>query len=251
MKKNLRNSLDDPNTTVEHGNIISAKPFLKQIYVEWYKDMLARLNPLKGRGMLLELGSGGGFLKSIEPEIVTSDIMELPNVDMVCDAEKFPFEDQTIAGIMMLDVFHHIPRPYLFLKEAQRTLVPGGKIVMVEPANTIFSRFVYTYFHHEKFDSKGEMEIKPGNPLSDANIAFPYIYFERELLFFKEQFPALKINEIKYHTPFKYILSGGLSHRPFAPFRAYKLISGIEKILAPLRKYIGMFCTIEVEKINT
>jgi SAM-dependent methyltransferase len=248
MKKRLRDSLDDPKTTLEHGNIISNKPFLKQIYFEWYKDMVARVSSLKGRGVLLELGSGGGFLKSVEPEVVTSDIMELPDVDMVCNAEMMPFEDQTVAGIMMLDVFHHIPRPYLFLKEAQRTLVPGGKIVMLEPANTLFSRFVYTYFHHEPFDPEGEMEIKPGNPLSNANMAFPYIYFERELLFFKEQFPALKINEIKYHTPFRYILSGGLSHRALAPFRSYNFICGIEKILSPLRKYIGLFCTIEIEK---
>ncbi|MDR3194247.1 MAG: class I SAM-dependent methyltransferase, partial [Tannerella sp.] len=136
--------MDDPNTTLDHGKLILDKPFLRQIYTEWYQDMMARVNTVKEDGNVLEIGSGGGFLKSVFPKVITSDIMRLPNVDMVCDAEQLPFEDHSMAGIVMLNVFHHIPRPYLFLKEAQRTLIEGGKIVMTEPANTLFSRFVYT-----------------------------------------------------------------------------------------------------------
>jgi SAM-dependent methyltransferase len=240
---------DSPSTSLEHGRIILNKPFLRKIYLEWYQDIIIRLQLVKENGRLLELGSGGGFLKSICPEVITSDIMELPNVDMVCNAEMLPFDDCAIAGIVMLNVFHHIPRPFLFLKEAQRTLACGGKIVMIEPANTLFGRFVYTRFHHEPFDAKGKMEITPGNPLSNSNQAFPYIYFKRELALFKENYPALKINEIKYHTPFKYILSGGLSHQSFVPGWSYKFITGVEKMLSPLWRYIGLFCTIEIEKI--
>jgi SAM-dependent methyltransferase len=249
MNKKSLHTLDSPSTSLEHGNIILNKPFLKKIYLEWYRDLMTRLQPVKKSGRLLELGSGGGFLKSIYPEVITSDIMELPNVDMVCNAEMLPFDDCTVAGMMMVDVFHHIPRPFLFLKEAQRTLVPGGKIVMIEPANTLFGRFIYTHFHQEPFDVKGKMEIAPGNPLSNANAAFPYIYFKRELAFFKENYPALKINEIKYHTPFKYILSGGLSYKSLVPGWSYKFINGIEKTVSPLWRYIGLFCTVEIEKV--
>jgi len=250
MKKDLQNALDDPNTTLGHRDIIQNKPFLNNIYVEWYEELVGRVWDYDGEGILLELGSGGGFLKAMYPEVITSDLMQLPDVDMVCDAESLPFEDNTIAGILMVNVFHHIPRPYLFLNEAQRTLIDGGKIVMIEPANTLFSRFVYKWFHHEPFNPKGGLEIKPGNPLSNSNQAFSYIYFIREQEYFRKNFGSLRINEIQYHTPLRYILSGGLSHRALAPVRSYDFICKTERFFSSWSKYTGLFCTIEIEKIK-
>ena len=120
--------------------------------------------------------------------MVTSDILSLPNVDKVFSAEELPFNENELASIVMLNVFHHIPKPYLFLKEAERTLVKGGKIIMIEPANSALARFIYKRFHHEPFDEKGGREIEAGNPLSNSNQALPYIYFERDLNLFKTQF---------------------------------------------------------------
>ncbi len=254
--KELNKKLDDPQASLRHRDIILGKPFLKQIYQEWYQDFIQTSQSVKNEGdnrvgeTNLEIGSGGGFLKSVFPEVLTSDILELPGVDLVCNAENLPFDDNSLSCIMMLNTFHHIPRPYLFLNEAQRTLKRGGKIIMIEPANTLLSRFIYQNFHHEPFDTKGEMEILPGNPLSNSNQAFPYIYFEREKNLFKENYPLLKINVIKYHTPLRYILSGGLSHKAMVPAGWYKFIKGVETLLSPLSKKVGLFCTIEIEKIG-
>jgi SAM-dependent methyltransferase len=245
----LKNNLDEPETSLIHRNIILNKPFLKQIYLEWYEEFIERATGVGKDGIFLELGSGGGFLKSVFPQVITSDIQELPNVDLVCNAEDLPFDAASIACIMMLNVFHHIPRPYLFLAEAERTLVEGGKIVMTEPANTFFSRFVYRHFHHEPFDPEGGMEIAPGNPLSLSNQAFPYIYFQRERPLFDERYRSLRINSIRFHTPLRYILSGGLSHRALVPMQLYGLVRGVERMLSPLSPRIGLFCTIEIEKV--
>ncbi|MDR1746543.1 MAG: class I SAM-dependent methyltransferase [Tannerella sp.] len=242
--------LDDPQTTLIHRDIILNKPFLKRIYLDWYQHFLKIAKTVENDGIVLELGSGGGFLKSIFPEVITSDIQQLDGVDMVCNAENLPFEDESIACILMLNVFHHIPRPYLFLQEAQRTLVKSGRIVMIEPANTLFSRFIYKNFHHEPFNPKGEMEISQGNPLSNSNQAFPYIYFIRERTAFEQNYKNLKIRAIKYHTPFRYILSGGLSHKSLAPNCLYGTVAATEKILSPLSPQLGLFCTIEIEKTD-
>jgi SAM-dependent methyltransferase len=247
----LRNKLDEPETSVMHREIILNKPFLKRIYLEWYRQFIDLATGVGREGIFLELGSGGGFLKSVFPQVLTSDIQELPHVERVCNAEELPFDDRSIACIMMLNVFHHIPRPYLFLSEAERTLVEGGKIVMTEPANTFFSRFVYRNFHHEPFDPKGAMEIAPGNPLSLSNQAFPYIYFQRERQLFDERYPSLRINSIRFHTPLRYILSGGLSHRALVPLPLYGLVKAVEWVLSPLASCLGLFCTIEIEKCNT
>ena len=240
--------LDDPRTTLAHRDIILHKPFLKRLYLDWYQVFIKTSREING-GKFLEIGSGGGFLKDIFPEVITSDILELPHVDHVFSAEKMPFKDKELATIMMLNVFHHIPHPHLFLKEAERTLLKGGKIVMIEPANSTLSRFIYKRFHHEPFDEQGGREIKAGNPLSHSNQALPYIYFERDLDIFKKEYPSLKINSVKYHSPFSYIISGGVSRSAMLPYFMYSLVKFKEWLLSPFSKKLGLFCTIEVEKI--
>ncbi|MDP1800614.1 MAG: class I SAM-dependent methyltransferase [Bacteroidota bacterium] len=240
--------LDDPKATLAHRDIILQKPFLKQLYNDWYEVFIKKSKEIKN-GKYLEIGSGGGFLKEVFPEVITSDILALPNVDMVFSAEEMPFKENELASIVMLNVFHHIPKPHLFLKEAQRTLVKGGKIIMTEPANSALGRFIYKRFHHEPFDEKGQREIKAGNPLSNSNQALPHIYFERDLDIFKKDFPQLKINSIKYHSPFSYIISGGVSRSAMLPFFMYNFVKAMEWLFSPLSKQFGLFCTIEVEKI--
>jgi len=240
--------LDDPNASLAHRDIILKKPFLKRLYNDWYLIFIIKSKEIKN-GKYLEIGSGGGFLKDVFPEVITSDILTLPNVDLIFTAEEIPFKENELASIVMLNVFHHIPKPHLFLKEAQRTLIKGGKIIMTEPANSSLARFIYKRFHHEPFDEKGQREIKAGNPLSNSNQALPYIYFERDLDLFKKDFPLLKINSINYHSPFSYIISGGVSRSAMLPFFMYNFVKGIEWLFSPFFKQIGLFCTIEIEKI--
>jgi SAM-dependent methyltransferase len=240
--------LDDPKATLAHRDLILQKPFLKRLYNDWYDVFIKKAKEIR-TGKHLEIGSGGGFLKEVFPEVITSDILALPNVDMVFSAEEIPFKENELASIVMLNVFHHIPKPYLFLQEAQRTLVKGGKIIMTEPANSALGRFIYKRFHHEPFEENGPREIKAGNPLSNSNQALPHIYFERDLDLFKKEFPLLKINSIKYHSPFSYIISGGVSRSAMLPYFMYNFVKGIEWLFSPLSKQIGLFCTIEVEKI--
>jgi SAM-dependent methyltransferase len=247
-KYKLEFDLDDPKATLAHRDIILQKPFLKKLYHDWYKVFITKTSHIKN-GKHLEIGSGGGFYKEINPLVITSDILNLPNVDKVFSAEALPFKENELASIVMLNVFHHIPKPHLFLKEAQRTLVKGGKIIMIEPANSNLGRFIYKRFHHEPFDENGSREIDPGNPLSNSNQALPHIYFERDLELFKKDFPQLKINSIQYHSPFSYIISGGVSRSAMLPFIMYPVVKTAEFILSPLSKQLGLFCTLEIERV--
>ena len=120
---------------------------------------------------------------------------------------------------------------------------------MIEPANSAFGRFIYKKFHHEPFDEKGPREIKAGNPLSNSNQALPSIYFERDIDIFKQDYPGLKINSVKHHTPFLYIISGGVSRSAMLPFFMYNFAKAIQWLFTPLQRQLGLFCTIEVEKI--
>ena len=49
------------------------------------------------------------------------------------DGEKIPFKNASLRGIVMIDVFHHIPCVKSFLTEATRCVRAGSVIVMIEP----------------------------------------------------------------------------------------------------------------------
>jgi SAM-dependent methyltransferase len=243
-------NLDDPDNIYVLRKIIQRKPFLRNIYLSFYQIFLNILSTLKIQGEVIELGSGAGFLKKIEPHIITSDIINYEGVDKVFSALDMPFSDNSIRAFLMIDVLHHIKDSRLFFQEMQRCLKVGGKVVMIEPANTIWSRFIYSKFHHEPFDTRGGWGFEEGGPLSGANMAIPYIIFERDIQQFREEFPNFKICSTSVHTPFRYLISGGLSFRQLLPSFTYPLVSFGEFLLTPLNRFLGMFMTIELEKIN-
>lgn len=239
--------IDDPKRSEYHAELIKSKPFLKSIYKDWYNIFKSFINTVPN-GKLIEIGSGGGFIKEVIPQVITSDIMPLKNCDLQFSAEEMPFMDDEVASIFMINVLHHISKPDIFLKEASRTLKKGGKLIMIEPANSNLSRYIYKKFHHEPFDTKAGWDLKRDTPLSESNQAVPWIIFERDYQKFKNLFPELKLTSINYHTPLSYILSGGLSRKTLVPDFSYPLIKFSESILSPFSRQLAMFQTIVITK---
>jgi len=244
MKIESEYELDDPRRTLEHRDIILSKPFLKRIYEEWYTEILQEAKETP-EGIMLEIGSGGGFIKDMNSSVITSDILELPNVDQVFSAEEMPFSDKEVSSIMMVNVFHHIPNVRNFLKESSRVLKKGGKIIMIEPANSLLSRFIYKNFHHEMFDEKRDWTFPQSGPLSGSNQALPYIVFKRDKKEFEASFPNLSINKFYLHTGYRYILSGGVSRNQIIPGFMYSFFKKLEGVLP---NCTGLFQTIVIEK---
>lgn len=240
-------SLDDAALSQLHRQIICKKKFLRRIYEDFYQELMeaAGFRPNKS---ILELGSGGGFLKELYPTIITSDVLQLPSVDKIFSATAMPFDDQSLDAIVMIDVLHHIPDVRAFFREAARCLKPGGRVVMIEPANTCWGRFIYTHFHHEGFDPAARWEFQSQGPLSTANGALPWIVFHRDRRQFESEFPSLQIMNIRHHTPFRYLLSGGLTLRQLVPTWSYPVFKVLEFCLNPLSGSLGMFQTIILEK---
>ncbi len=241
--------LDDPATTLLHAEIIQKKPFLRKLYVDFYKQ-LEKVVSNPEEKVLVELGSGAGFIKEVISNAITSDILELPNVDKVFSALEMPFEKASVDAFFMFDVLHHITDPRAFFREALRCLKIGGRIVMIEPANTLWSRFIYKNFHHELFDTQAKWELdslQETGPLSHGNGALPWIIFSRDRRIFENEFPSLRIVRMRNHTPLRYLLSGGLTLRQLVPSFTYPAVKAIEYAFNNL---LGMFQTIELEKVD-
>ena len=243
-------NLDDPSVTLLHSRILQRKGFLRRLYTDFYRDISDRLPERESR-VVVELGSGGGFIKEIIPEAITSDVLELPHIDKVFSACEMPFEDGSVDAIVMIDVLHHIGEPCRFFDQAVRCLRNGGKIVMIEPANTLWSRFIYGKFHHELFDPQAGWGHDQPGPLSGGNGALPWIIFCRDRGRFVKEYKQLSVKSIKLHTPLAYLLSGGFTLRQLVPSFCYRLVRGLEYVLSPMNRWLAMFATIELLKRNS
>lgn len=238
--------LDDPRRTELHKQIILGKPFLKKLYTLWY-NQLAAFIPANAE-KVVELGSGGGFLKDVVGNVITSDVLPLEGNDMVVDGLNMPFANDEVDAFIMVDVFHHVPDSKRFLEEMNRCLKPGGRIIMSEPCNSAWGRFIYTRFHHETFNPEGDWTIPGTGPMSDANGALPYIVFERDKDVFTRHFPELQILVNQKHTPLRYLLSGGVSMKSLVPSFSFGFFTFAEKILSPFSGWFSMFQRIVIEK---
>jgi len=237
--------LDDPTTTELRRKVISSKPLLKAIYDEWYGMLAAGLPP--GGAPVLELGSGGGYCDRYIPGLITSEVFHCPGVHLQLDAQQMPFPTGSLRAIVFTGVMHHIPNVRRFLTEASRCLQVGGKIVMIEPWVTPWSHYVYTYLHHEPFDTETpDWSFQSSGPLSDANIAIPWIVFKRDRRIFESEFPELRVEEIRPFLPFRYVISGGLALRNIVPAFTNPLWIGLERLVAPWMSSLGMYAFISL-----
>lgn len=243
-------NLDGPQAIGVHRNIILSKSFLKKLYLDFYGQFQKQAEELSGRpGRLLELGSGGGFLKSVIPDMITSDVCQDPLIDRVVFADRLPFEAGGLKGIFCLNVLHHLAKPEPFFLEAQRTLTSGGRIVMIEPFNSVWSRFFYKNFHYEPFDeTMTGWDIPEQGRLSTSNQALAWIIFHRDRSRFETRFPALRIRSLKPHTVSRYALSGGVTYRAFAPSFSFPIFSALDGALSAFPSLFPIFETIILEK---
>ncbi|MEI7950035.1 MAG: hypothetical protein WCI66_07360 [Gammaproteobacteria bacterium] len=76
-----------------------------------------------------------------------------------------------------------------------------------------------------------------------------HIYFERDRELFDTLYPRLQIRSITYHSPLTYIVSGGVARSAMLPGFMYGLVRAVEGLLSPFARQLGLFCTIELQKL--
>jgi SAM-dependent methyltransferase len=91
------------------------------------------LRHCKNDGLCLEVGSGPGFLKQLFPHLISTDVVWCPWVDIVADAQELPLQNSSISNLLGMDVLHHLSTPMRVLEEVERVLIPGGRLILIEP----------------------------------------------------------------------------------------------------------------------
>lgn len=221
---------------VEHRLQWEEKPALREVYTDLYQRMAARLAP----GQTLEVGGGSGNLKAYAPQVVSTDLLEVPWLDAVADAQALPFADASFDNVVLFDVLHHVAHPRAFFSEAARVLRKGGRLVMAEPAITPLSGLFYRFLHPEpvmfQVDPLADRGAGSARDAFEANQAIPTLLFGRDRAAFQQAFPQFRICETTRLGLFAYPLSGGF--RPWSLIPA-SAVGGLLRLEGRLLPFLG------------
>jgi SAM-dependent methyltransferase len=231
--------------------IIGERPLMREVYGLWYQRLLADAASVPGGpqgGGLLELGSGGSTLKELCPEVITSDVVE-GVAERVIDARSLPFPDASLRAIFLTHAFHHIPDAEQFLREAERVLVPGGVVSMIEVPHTRFARFFFTRFHPEPYDDRApKWAFHQADVMLESNQALSWNVFFRDRDRFQQLFPGLQVEPPTLLPWFSYVLSGGVTRRNLIPRWLVPLVRTADALLRPLDPLMALHWHLTVRK---
>jgi SAM-dependent methyltransferase len=245
--------VDGLDCSIAHRQGLQRKAILRLLFERFYRECrsmdLRYFDGVPGRR--LEIGSGAGVIKSVLPDVITSDIKQLPFLDIVLRGEAMPFPANSLRAIYAINVFHHIPAPRLFLREMLRVLHPGGGFILIEPFYGPLACWVFRHLHaSEGFDPGATAWETAGmvGPMSNANQALSYLVFTRDRARFDEEFPDLEVVVDRPHTHLWYVVSGGLNFRQLLPDGFVPLVRFAERLLAPLNPWLALQHTVVVRK---
>ena len=250
--------VDDPGSRIPlHRQLIDAKPLLRAGYLHWYQELLPAYHETAHlEGEIIELGCGPSFLEEFVPGLVKTDSVPNPYAHKIVDAMRMDYPDATLRAILAVGVLHHLPHPGRFLREAERCLKPGGRLVLVEPSHHYpapgFPKALFSLLdHYEYFDDTVQSwENEGAGNMRGANLALTWLIFERDREIFARRYPSLRIRDLHYHSFLSHILAGGFSLRSVVPRSAISTLFALERALTPFMHRLGAMITVHLEKID-
>jgi SAM-dependent methyltransferase len=244
-----RSGVPDPRQ-LERDRIWKEKPTLRLLYTDYHRRLIAACPD----GPLLDIGGGTAHVKNVRSDVLSIDILPFSGIDVVCDAHSLPFPDGKFAGIIMIDVLHHLEQPIVFLNEASRVLRRGGVLAMIEPGMSTIAYPFYHYLH------QADMRIDPFLPGPakssrdpyDADQAIPTILFapaNRPRLY--EAVPELKVRQVDWLSLFAFPLSGGFKSWCLMPSQlAGALVKFEDKLPRSMREFLVFAFSLPCRKLD-
>lgn len=237
---------------ITHRELWERKKALRLIYQDYHRQLFENCP----EGAVLDIGGGTAHIKETHPDVVSADIQSFPGIDVVADAHQLPFQNCFFAGVVMLDVMHHLERPIEFLEEASRVLRPGGRLVMIEPAMTTLAQRFYDRFHEEPVDMNVDpfapVTINPNRDPFDSNQAIPSLLFAttpaRQRV--EQTIPSLRVRSVDWHSLIAYPMSGGFQKWSLIPAALVSPTLAFENMVpAIFRKHLAFRMMVVLERV--
>lgn len=235
-----------------HRAVLQRKLMIRGVFDEFHKTFASLDHQhLSGHGLIIELGAGVYPVRETISGVIATDVVPAAHLDFVLDAANMGLSDSSVHSFYLQNVFHHFPNPEKFFEELQRTLVPGGGAILIEPAASPFAAWLYPkLFTSEVYDKNTkDWESPVSGPMSGANQALSYLVFDRDFSRFEKDNPEL---EVVYRDVLdnwlRYLLSGGLNFKALFPESGIWLLKVVEWAFYPLRHIFGLHRVIVIRK---
>jgi SAM-dependent methyltransferase len=244
---------------IARRRIWQEKYAIRACYHGWYRRMKPYIVP----GRSLEVGAGSGDFRSFWPDLITTDIVPVPWLDVVVDGMSLPLTDASLSNLVVIDLLHHLADPHLLFEEASRVLRSGGRILIIEPYITPISYLAYRLMHHEDIWFQGYQKTRagqPGNGVNDAgttkedpwqgNLALPNLLFARERRVWPQRHPDLRIIRASKFGLLDFQLAGGFKPYAFVGRpRLYDVLLHLDRNLDLLAWFGGFRIFVVIEKL--
>jgi SAM-dependent methyltransferase len=235
----------------ERGVIWTERPLLREVY---RRALAAIGHELAPGARTVEIGGGSGMAREFLPELLVTDLVATPHVDVVADAVRLPFAAGSVDNLIGIDCLHHLPRPSLLFAEATRLLRPGGRLVLIEPYISPASRIVFALAHPEPVDldadplPSAEQPVFAGSGPFAANQAIPTLLFFRHRARLAARFPELHLRTCRRLSTVAYPLSGGFSGPTWVPHWAEGAVWALERLSTPLAPLLAFRLLVTLER---
>jgi SAM-dependent methyltransferase len=207
--------------------------YLLRTRYEWMKRWI------EPNSRVAEFGAGAGFSSLyLETKSIVTDVVENDWVDVIMDATKIGFSDESLDAIIISNALHHFAVPTRFLSEATRVLKDGGLILIDDSYCSLLMRLILRMAHHEGYSydinvfDDHAIANDPEDPWSGNNAISNLLFDAKEE--FEAYFPGLKIVMDDPCECLLFLVSGGVTSKapvPELPSYVLDAVAGLDKIL--------------------
>lgn len=148
MSRTERDADEHLRQMLENRHHWDAKPALREVYREFYALIASSLSFVPGE--TVEVGSGIGKIHESIPDCIRTDFCKTPWIDRQENIYRFSMNDNSVANLILFDVFHHLEYPLAAMRECRRVLAPGGRLLVFDHAMSAAGLVVSGLLHHER-----------------------------------------------------------------------------------------------------
>ena len=219
------------------------KPVLRRIYKEFHVRISNHL-PENAKGTIVEIGSGVADITETIPGCLRTDLFPNPWIDQVENAYELSFPFQSVAAIILFDVFHHLRYPGTALQEFHRVLNPGGHVIIFDPGLSHVGNLVYGHFHPEPRGLKDPISWFAPDDWSPAEIDYYAAQGNADRIFLRGEKDLTEsgwqLKEVIQYADISYIASGGYSKPQLYPDISYPCLRFLDQ---GFNLFPGLFAT--------
>jgi len=208
------------------------KPLLKQIYFDFYRKISRCLIDLPGLHTI-EIGSGIGNINEVIPDCIRTDLFANPWIDQLENAYDLSFENNSVANIILFDIFHHLKYPETAFNEFKRVLSSEGRIIIFEPYMSLLGLFIFGLLHHEPLGLTKTIEFKAPEGWQAEDSSYYAAQGNASRIFFRRKYKSFltdwHVDKVVKMSAISYVASGGYSKPQLYPDKALPILKVIDR----------------------